>query len=222
MARSNDTRDLRHRGAIPDGPIEAGPDDDRWSGLREAPDRKERRRAAKRRRDAWRPPSSYERFKILFEVIGKQRNVVDLEDHRARYAMIFMGAINTAVLVVASRVAAPAALPGWLLALVLVYLAATMVFILIAVDCLRPRALPGNSLLHWEGAVMQSVEEYERAWNEVRMLQLNREAAVIAHGLAQMIEQKYRANRRLYAGLPVLLVFGAVLVLVLAISSGIF
>ena len=63
----------------------------------EAHDRKGRKREAKRRRDAQRLPDSYERFKILLEVIGEQRHVVDLEDHRARYAMIIMGAINAAV-----------------------------------------------------------------------------------------------------------------------------
>ena len=48
----------------------------------EAHDRKGRKREAKRRRDAQRLPDSYERFKILLEVIGEQRHVVDLEDHR--------------------------------------------------------------------------------------------------------------------------------------------
>ena len=37
----------------------------------EAHDRKGRKREAKRRRDAQRLPDSYERFKILLEVIGK-------------------------------------------------------------------------------------------------------------------------------------------------------
>jgi hypothetical protein len=50
----------------------------------EAPDRKARNRGTRRRRDAQRPPDSYERFKILLQVIGEQRHVVDLEDHRAR------------------------------------------------------------------------------------------------------------------------------------------
>ena len=189
----------------------------------EAHDRKGRKREAKRRRDAQRLPDSYERFKILLQVIGEQRHVVDLEDHRARYAMIIMGAINAAVFLVASRVAGnghlPAALPLWLLGIVLVYVAATMLFILAAVDCLRPRALQRKGLLHWEGAVRHEVAEYETAWSEVRMDQLNREAVFIAHMLARMIHEKYRANCRLYGGLVVLIVLGAVLLTILGVMS---
>jgi hypothetical protein len=148
---------------------------------------------------------------------------VDLEDHRARYAMIIMGAINAAVFLVASRAAGnghlPAALPHWLLGVVVVYVAATVLFILAAVDCLRPRALQRKGLLHWEGALMHDVAEYETAWSEVRMDQLNREAVLIAHMLAGMIHEKYRANRRLYGGIAVLIVLGAVLLTILGMIS---
>jgi hypothetical protein len=58
--------------------------------LAEAIHRKERKRETKRRRDAQRRPHSYARFKILLEVIGEERHVVNLEGHRARYAMILM------------------------------------------------------------------------------------------------------------------------------------
>jgi Pyridine nucleotide-disulphide oxidoreductase len=189
----------------------------------EAHDRKGRKREAKRRRDVQRLPDSYERFKILLEVIGEQRHVVDLEDHRARYAMVIMAATNAAVFLVASRVAGnghlPAALPHWLLGVVVVYVAATLLFILTAVDCLRPRSLQRKGLLHWEGAVMHDVAEYETAWSEVRMDQLNQEAVLIAHMLARMIDEKYRANRRLYGGLAVLIVLGAVLLTILGVMS---
>jgi hypothetical protein len=189
----------------------------------EAHDRKGRKREAKRRRDAQRLPDSYERFKILLEVIGEQRHVVDLEDHRARYAMIIMGAINAAVFLVASRVAGngnlPTALPHWILGVVVVYVTVTLLFILGAVDCLRPRALQRKGLLHWEGALRHDVAEYETAWSEVRMDQLNREAVLIAHMLARMIHEKYRANLRLYGGLAVLIVLGAVLLTILGVMS---
>lgn len=187
----------------------------------EAHDRKGRKREAKRRRDVQRLPDSYERFKILLEVIGEQRHVVNLEDHRARYAMVVMAAINAAVFLVASRVAGnlPAALPHWLLGVVVVYVAATLLFLLTAVDCLRPRSLQRKGLLHWEGAVMHDIAEYETAWSEVRMDQLNQEAVLIAHMLARMIGEKYRANRRLYGGLAVLIVLGAVLLTIVGVMS---
>ena len=187
----------------------------------EVVDRKMQKREAKRQRDAQRAPDSFERFKVLFEVIGQQRHVVDLEDHRARYALIIMGVINAGVVVLASHAVGSGlqleAVPHWLLGVVLVYLAATLAFILVAVDSLRPRALDPKGLLHWEGALRHDVAEYQRAWSVVRMDQLNQEAVLIAHMLAGMIHKKYRANCRLYAGLPVLLALGSVLLVVLGI-----
>jgi hypothetical protein len=187
------------------------------------PDGKTRKREAKLRRDARRPPDSYERFKILLDVLGEQRHVVDLEDHRARYAMIIMGAINAALYLVGSRAASSGLLPAgvepWVVALGLAYAAASAFFILAVIDCLRPRTLERNGLLHWEGALMHDLAEYETGWRDVRMDQLNREAVHIAHLLARMINEKYRANRRLYGGLTVLIVVGAVLLAILGVIS---
>jgi len=42
---------------------------------------------------------------------------------------------------------------------------------------------------------------------------------LIAHMLARMIHEKYRANRRLYGGLAFLVVFGAVLLAILGVIS---
>jgi hypothetical protein len=189
------------------------------------PDRKARKRQAKLRRDAQRPPDSYERFKILLAVIGEQRHVVDLEDHRARYGMIIMGAINAAVYLVVSRATASGHLPSasapWVMGIGLAYAVASLLFILAAIDGLRPRALQRKGLLHWEGAVLHDLAEYQAAWSEARMDRLNQEAVLIAHMLAQMIQEKYRANQRLYSGLAVLIVPGAVLLTILAMVSAI-
>jgi hypothetical protein len=185
----------------------------------EVPDRKEQKREAKRRRDARRQPDSREKFKILLDVIREQRHVVDLEDHRARYALIIIGGINAAVLFAASRAVGTGsmagALPHWLLGLLVVYLALTLLFVLAAVDCLRPRALKRRGLLHWEGAVTHDVSEYRTAWSEVKMDDLNGEAVLVAHMLAGLVHEKYRANLRLYGGLKALVMLGAVLLVFL-------
>ena len=186
-------------------------------------DRKARKREAKLRRDSQRPPDSYERFKIMLDVLGEQRHVVDMEDHRARYAMIIMGAINAALYLVGSRAARSGLLPAgaepWIVALGVAYAAASVLFLLAVIDCLRPRTLERKGLLHWEGALMHNLAEYEKGWRDVRMDQLNREAVHIAHLLARMINQKYHANRRLYGGLTVLIVVGAVLLAILGVIS---
>jgi hypothetical protein len=186
-------------------------------------DRKARKREVKLRRDAQRPPDSYERFKIMLEVLGEQRHVADMEDHRARYSMIIMGVINAAMYLLATRAVRSGELPGgaevWVIAVGLAYAAASVLFMLAVIDCLRPRSLEGKGLLHWEGALRHDLGEYETAWRDVRMDQLNREAVHIAHLLARMIDEKYRANRRLYRWLMVLIVLGAVVLGILGVYA---
>jgi hypothetical protein len=186
-------------------------------------DRKQRKRQAKLQRDAVRPPESHERLKVLLEVIGEQRRVVDLEDHRARYATVIAGGINGALYLVGSRAVGSGWLPGaaspWAMSIGLAYVAVSALFILGAIDCLRPRILDRKGLLHWEGAMRYNLAEYETAWKEVRMDQLNREAVQIAHLLARMIDEKCRVNRRLYRWLTALTVLGAVVLTILAVSS---
>ena len=202
------------------------------AGVRSAPpsrtprlelDRKERKRQAKRQRDAGRPPESHERLKVLLEVIGEQRRVVDLEDHRARYAIAIAGGINAALYLVGSRVVGngwlPEAAAPWAASIGLAYVAASALFILGVIDCLRPRILDRKGLLHWEGAMRYDLAEYETAWKDVRMDQLNREAAQVAHLLARMIHEKCRVNRRLYRWLTALTVLGAVVLTILAVAS---
>ena len=37
---------------------------------------------------------SSERFRILIEMVSEGRQVVDLADHKARYALVMMGVLN--------------------------------------------------------------------------------------------------------------------------------
>ncbi len=56
--------------------------------------RKRRKSEAKLRRDAERPPESFERFRILAELVNEGRRVVELADHKARYALVVIGVLN--------------------------------------------------------------------------------------------------------------------------------
>ena len=195
-----------------------------WAGVgaEEEHGHKHQKREAKLRRDAQRRPESFERFRILAQVIEERRRVVDLADHRARYAMIVIGAINAVVLVLGSRapgIADPSqvALP-WLLGILVAYALGTLLLVLAAIDCLRPREhrnVGHTGLLHWEWAVHHDIAAYQQAWSEVRMEQINKEAVLIAHLLACVIQQKYRALRWLYRGLVALIVFGGLLITML-------
>ena len=182
--------------------------------------------ARKRQRDAVRPPESRERFRILLEVVDQERSVVEIADHKARYALIILGVLNAIIFVLLGRGgvfrALPDSLKPWLVGLIAVYAGLTFLFVLHAIDCLRPRELDGEGSVHragipgllfWEGIVQHDRAAYHREWAEVRMDQLNTEAETIAYRASHLVRAKYRALHRLYNGL-VVLVFLCTLLLV--------
>jgi hypothetical protein len=198
--------------------------------------RKGRKQDEKLRRDAARPPRSFERWRILMDVVDEGRRVVDLADHKARYALVVMGALNAGVFLVLSRAhlisTLSAELKPWVIGFLVVYAGLTCLFVFHAIDCLRPRQLresglppgvgPGAGphaplgLLYWEMIGAHDLAGYQRAWSAVRMEQLNSEAVLISHQLAKLIAGKYRALGRLYWGLATLVGLAALQLIVYA------
>ena len=211
-------------------------------GEDEKASRKRRKWEAKIRRDCERPPNSFERFRILAELVSEGRQVVDLADHKARYALVVLGALNAGVFFLIARAHLIAdvspLLKPWLLGFLIVYAGLTFLFILYAVDCIRPRRLPYTELvprfapgtdgvkahvprgvLFWEGIGTYELADYRRAWSEIHMEQINGEVVGIAHGLALLIRAKYAALGKLFMGLAVLIgLAGMLLVLLTALS----
>jgi hypothetical protein len=171
------------------------------------------------------------------ELISEGRQVVDLADHKARYALIIIGVLNAGVFFLLSRAHLvsdlPPAVKPWLMGFLIAYALLTFVFVLHAIDCLRPRRLhyaqlltpAGGSaahdarpgLMYWEAIARCELEAYQHAWGAARMEQINSEVVVIAHRLALLIRAKYAALGKLYIGLVVLVVLAAVL---LALYAG--
>ena len=192
--------------------------------------RKQRKREAKLRRDATRPPRSLERWRILTDVVDEGRRVVEMADHKARYALVVMGALNAGVFLVLSRAHLlsdlPPVLKPWLIGALVAYAGLSCLFVYHAIDCIRPRWLrdavgPGGDgspkplgLLYWESIGRYEEKAYRSAWDTVRMDQLTGEAVVISHHLALLIGHKYRALDRLYRGLAVLVILAALQLLV--------
>ena len=199
--------------------------------------RKRRKREAKLRRDSERPPDSFERFRILMEMIGEGRQVVDLADHKARYALVVMGVLNAGVFFLTSRAHliadVPQSVEPRLMGFLIAYAALSFVFVLHAIDCLRPRQLHYAQLLssaagpaahgarrgvmYWEAIAGYELEAYRQAWGKVHMEQINSEVVVIAHRLALLIRAKYAALGKLYAGLVILVLLAGML---LALYAG--
>jgi hypothetical protein len=208
-----------------------------WAGNEsEKQARKAQKREVRFRRESERRPDSFERFRILMEMVSEGRQVVDLADHKARYALVIMGVLNAGIFFLMSRAHLFATLPQlvkpWLIGFLIAYAGLSFVFVLHAIDCLRPRQLHYSQLLssadspargvrrglmYWEAIAGYELAAYRHEWNSVRMDQINGEVVVIAHRLAHLIREKYAALAKLYAGLVVLVVLAGVL---LALYTG--
>jgi len=199
--------------------------------------RKRRKNEAKLRRDAERPPESFERFRILAELVNEGRRVVELADHKARYALVIIGVLNAGVFFLMSRAhlfgGLPQVVKPWLVGSLVAYAALTFLFVSYAVDSLRPRRLryagimsangggelsahSPRGVLFWETIAAYDLDAYRQAWSGIRMEQLNAEVVVIAHQQAGLIRAKYVALGRLYWGLAMLVVLAALLLAVYA------
>ncbi len=111
------------------------------------------------------------------------------------------------------------------------YAGLTALFVLFAVDNLRPRLLrrtglisdtgepdgqAPQGLLDWETIIKYDLDSYRRAWGGVRMAQLNSEAVLINHHLAKVLEAKYASLARLYRGVVLLAVLAAIQIAIYA------
>lgn len=203
-------------------------------GEREKGARKRHRRELKRLRDAERPPGAFERFRILAELVKQGNQIIDLVDHRARYALVVLGALNAGVALILSRLQVLGALATdtrmWFIGAMGVYAALTSVCVYFAVECLRPRRMyqpdvgagraadagPGarhasRGILFWETIAAYELDEYQQAWSAIRMEQLSAEVVSLAHRQSRVIRAKYAVLGRLFNGLVLLLVLAGLL-----------
>jgi hypothetical protein len=194
---------------------------------------KEARRAEKRLRELSEPVEPWERYRALRQTLDEAQKFEDLADHKARFAMILMGALNALLLVLAlsesSGVASLASQP-WIVGYLLLCGSSAIYLFHQAIEALRPRSSnrPRSSvrdaggepaeagLRHHDEVLRQDQEAYLSAWQRVCVEQLNREIARQVHQQAQVNQAKERALTRLYAGLRVMmfLLVGLVLILV--------
>jgi len=190
-------------------------------------------REAKLIADAERPPTTFERFKILMDVADEGRRIVDLVDHKARYGLLIVGVLNAVVILVERGSTfdhLPPQLKPWMTAILAVYAGVTFFCAITAINCLRPRRLdyaellaaaptvppaPGaygpRGVLYWESIAAKELGAYRQAWGEVSMGEINAEMVLILHRLGRLIQAKYAALGQFYAGLTALALLAVVL-----------
>ena len=187
-----------------------------------------------------------DRLRLLTDFVDAERKMIEVADHKARFALVIMGAMNAALLLLAVRghVFAPVPEPmrPWLMLLLVPYGVASFVVLLDAARVLQPHMrnwtdvaaaaplpLRGAAaaasderplgLMYWGAAAAADFPHYSRLWTEVRVGQASTELALLAHELARVNRKQYLALRRLFMALRVLLVLAAVLAAVLTVFA---
>jgi hypothetical protein len=187
-------------------------------------------------KDSHRALDSWERYRALTDVLSEALDLVDLADHKARFALIILTAINAVILLLGARTDVirdlPEGIRPWIVAGFVLYILTSLYFFFQAIESLRPRKsqphvrYAGESGLEehplgirfYEDILSRDVEAYRRVWREIKIGQLNAELAVQAHALAQINQAKYSALRRLYRGLQIMILMATVLLTIGAIA----
>ena len=191
-------------------------------------------------KDAHRPLDSWERYRALTDVLDEAIDLVDLADHKARFAIVIMATLNVVLFFVAVRsFDLTKAMPGVSCSpssglYLLVYILVALYFFLQAIESLRPAQVPApgrrrsprpgsrsfrSGIRFYEDILRRDVEDYKRAWKDVHIGQLNAELAVQSHALAGINRAKYNALRRLYSGLKLMTLLAVGLVALAALST---
>ncbi len=170
----------------------------------------------------------WQRYRALVDTVKEAQDLVDLADHKARFALIIMGALNAAILILGTRSEFIARLPPeaqpWLYLYFALYAITAVYFFVQAIESLRPRAetlvqraelatfaqgedgmeASNLGLRFFADAVRYDLPTYLAAWRNIRVSQLNTELATQAYTLARINRAKYAAIAKLYSGLQAL------------------
>jgi uncharacterized protein YjiK len=197
---------------------------------------KRARKEAKRQRNNHRALDAWERYRALTDAFDMQQELVDLADHKARFALIIMGALNAVFVLGGLRGDVQSMLPDtlrpWVVGYLVVYACVAVHFFLQAIESLRPREGrphvpdPGDDgyedhplgVRFFEDVLRRDITSYQQAWRDIHIGQLNAELTVQVHVLARINHAKYAALRKLYGGLRVMTLLLAGLLTTIAMA----
>ncbi|MBX7185311.1 MAG: SdiA-regulated domain-containing protein [Vicinamibacteria bacterium] len=197
---------------------------------------KDKEKDKKKKKKEFKRAGPWERYKALLDAVKESQDLVDLADHKARFALLIMGALNAAIIILGTRSDLLSRLPPnltlWLYTYFGVYAVIAIYFLVQAIESLRPRSIPDVAL---RGTVPEKEESlglrffvdalrydtptYLKAWQSVRVSQLNAELATQLHTLARINKAKYNAVAKLYLGLQAITVLTAGLLIALGVAA---
>jgi len=204
---------------------------------KEKKEKKKRKKQQKAEEEARKPLDSRERYKALVDALKEAQDLIDLADHKTRFALIIMGALNAAIFIVTTRSNAMSDLPPafrpWAVLYLLIYIPVAVFFLYQAIETLRPRRVPDSpaqpgspgpsgiaGLRFFADVLRRPLPEYVEAWNEVRMSQLTNEVASQLYMVSKINRLKYAAVTRLYQGLQIVTMLTVILVVVAGYYAG--
>lgn len=182
------------------------------------------RREKKQKRDATRPLDSWERYRALTDALDEALELVDLADHKGRFALVIMAALNVALFFGITRANVFTYIPeGFEIALgayLFLYLLTALYFFVQAIETMRPRKeepqiapqhdvppeFEPKGIRYYNDVLRRAPHEYQQVWRHVNIGQLNSELALQVHALSAINRHKYAALRKLYRGLQILIV----------------
>lgn len=194
-----------------------------------------RKKDLKRLLDMTRPLDAWERYRALNDAMDEAYDVIDMSNREARFALILMGGLNAVVVLAATRADLLSVLDVrqrlWAAVLLAIYGVCAVYFLLQAIEALRPGKFRPDladwredgddfpkGVRYYEDVIERDVRAHWRAWREVQMGQLNAELAIQLHSMCIKSNVRRVALRRLYAGLRImtLLVAGLIVLFVYA------
>jgi len=177
-----------------------------------------------------------ELYRALNDALDEGYELFDLSNREARFALILMGGLNAALVIVASQSGLRERLSPIEqqieAAIIGVYALLAIVLVFQAITALRPgqfrpklkqwsrerKDFP-QGVRYFEDIVHRSTMDHWEAWQAVTLRQLNAELAVQVHSLALKNEARKKALRRLYNSLRIMTgVFAAILLLFVAFA----
>lgn len=181
--------------------------------------------------DGSRPLGAWELYRALNDALDEGRDQFDLSNRDARLALILMGGLNAALVLLAGQTGRRAELSmierQIEYGIIAVYALFAIGFLLQAIDALRPnqyRPKMGSwtrdrddfpaGVRYYEDVVQRDTEAHWQAWRTISLEQLNAELAVQLHSLCLKNQTRKLALRQLFRSLRLMtIVFSAILLL---------
>ena len=180
--------------------------------------------------------SPTELYRALNDALDEGYELFDLSNREARFALILMGGLNAALIIVATQTTLGARLSpveqqieG---AVIGIYAIFALGFVLQAVEALRPghyrpqyKDWTGDrndfpkGVRYFEDVVERDTDEYWDTWKTVTVRQLNAELAVQVHSMSLKNQSRKKALRRLYTSVRIMTIMLSLILILFVVFS---